>query len=65
MLRKFQRDGVWEAVWAELGVPRADPPRGQPLGGGSLQSVDRQVGYHAGKQVRAARSMPWSTANGR
>jgi hypothetical protein len=49
MFRKFQHEGVWGAVWAELGVSRADGPRGQPLGGGSLQSVDRQMGYISGK----------------
>ena len=44
------------------GIARADGPRGQPLGGGSRQSVDQigrkksssedQVGYDAGTQAK-------------
>jgi putative transposase len=61
---KFQRDGVWEAIWTETayGVARADGPGGQPLGRGSRQPIDQigqkrggndnQVGYDAGKQVK-------------
>ena len=64
IFRKFQRDGVWEAIWAELhyGIARANRWGGQPLGGGSRQQADQigrkrggnddQVGYGAGKQVK-------------
>jgi putative transposase len=36
---KFERDGVWEAIWAELHMGSRDGLRDQPLGGGSRQSV--------------------------
>jgi transposase len=41
IFRKFQREGTWEAIWAEgaRGVARADKPRGQPLGCGSRQPI--------------------------
>jgi putative transposase len=60
--RKFERDGVWEAIWAVLHMASRDGPRGPRLGGGSRQSVDQigrkrgsndgQVGYEAGRQVK-------------
>ena len=61
--RKFQREGAWEAIWAELhGLARADRARGHPLGSGSRQPIgeiggkgggkDDAVGYDAGKKVK-------------
>jgi hypothetical protein len=48
IFRDFQRDGVWEAIWAELHCGSR-----QPIGqiGGKGGGTDNQVGYDAGKQV--------------
>src|ERR1700738_3586467 len=51
IIRKFQRDGVWEATGSSCtwrcasgwGVARADGPGGQPLGGGSRQPIGQIV----------------------
>ena len=34
ILRKLQRDGVWEAIWAEYMVVRQRMGRGRPVGRG-------------------------------
>jgi len=63
IFRKFQRDGVWETIWAELHMAlRTDGTRGQSIGRGSRQPVgqiggkrggkDDKVGYDAGKKVK-------------
>ena len=61
IFRKFQRDGVWEAIWAELHMALRERIGRRPaLGGGSRQPInqigraakDNQVGYDAGKQVK-------------
>src|SRR6202022_1265434 len=37
IFRKFQHEGVWEAIWDELHVALRERPRGQPLGCRSRQ----------------------------
>ena len=78
IFRKFCRDGVWEANWAELHVALRErmgqeaSPSTAVLDTQSVKSANRQkrggkdneVGYNAGKQVKATRSAPWSTAKG-
>jgi putative transposase len=61
IFRKFQGDGVWEAIWAELHMALRGPG-GQPVGGGSRQPVAQSAekgavktsrwGYDAGKKVK-------------
>jgi transposase len=62
IFRKFQRDGVWEAIWAELHMAlrermgreasaSAAVLDGQSIGGKGGGN-DGQVGYDAGKQVK-------------
>src|SRR3954470_7090780 len=45
IFRKFQRDRVWEAIWAELhmALRETDGTRGQPVGCSSRQSIG-QIG---------------------
>jgi transposase len=62
IFRKFQRDGVWEAIWAELHMAlrermgREASPSAAVLDsrsiGGKGGGSDGQVGYDAGKQVK-------------
>ncbi len=63
IFRKFQREGTWEAIWAELHMAlRRRWARGQPVGRRSRQPIgeiggkgggkDNQVGYDAGKKVK-------------
>ena len=76
IFRKFQRDGVWETIWAEPahGLARTDGPRGQPISGGSRQPVDQigrkgggkddNVGFDAGKKVKGRKIHARSLAKG-
>jgi putative transposase len=64
IFRKFQREGTWEAIWAELHMALREPmgreasPSAAVLDsqsvkiGGKGGGTDNQVGYDAGKQVK-------------
>jgi transposase len=64
IFRKFQPDGVWEAIWAELHMAlrermgREASPSAAVLDSQSVKSAekgggtDNQMGYDAGKQVK-------------
>src|SRR5260370_10985357 len=62
IFRKFQRDGTWAAIWAELHVALRERMGRQPLGRRPRQSIaevggkgggkDDAVGYDAGKKVK-------------
>ena len=63
IFRKFQRDGVWEAIWAELHMALRDrmgreaSPSATVLDSQSIKSAEKgrqrhQVAYDAGKQVK-------------
>ncbi|HKD30750.1 MAG TPA: IS5 family transposase [Xanthobacteraceae bacterium] len=64
IFRKFQRDDVWEAIWAELHVAlrermgREASPSAAVLDSQSVKSAEKgggkddQVGYDAGKKVK-------------
>jgi len=64
IFRKFQREGVWEAIWAELHMAlrertgRKASPSAAVLDTQSVKSAekgggtDNQVSYDAGKQVK-------------
>ncbi|WP_425438491.1 IS5 family transposase [Rhodospira trueperi] len=64
IFRKFQREGVWEAIWAELHVAlrermgREASPTAAVIDSQSLKSAekgggqDNAVGYDAGKKVK-------------
>jgi transposase len=64
IFRKFQRDGVWEPIWAELHMAFRERigREASPLGGGSRQPIDQirrkrggndnEVGYDAGKRIK-------------
>jgi putative transposase len=61
IFRKFQRDGVWEAIWAELHMAlrerlgREASPTAAVLDSQALKSVEKG----------AARTMPWVTTPAR
>jgi putative transposase len=73
IFRKFQRDGVWEAIWAELHMALRERIGRRPaLGGGSRQPIN-QIGRAAkttkwvttpASRSRAVKSTRWSTAKG-
>src|SRR5690349_21263854 len=76
IFRKFQRDGVWEAIWAELHMAlrermrRQASPSAAVLDSQSVKSAEKGAVQTIKwvttlvKKSRAARSMPWSTAKG-
>ena len=76
IFRKFQRDGVWEAIWAELHMAlrermgREASPSAAVLDSQSVKSAEKGVVKTTkwvrtpASRSRAARSMPWSTAKG-
>jgi transposase len=61
IFRKFHRDGVWEAIWADLHMAsgermgRVISPSAAVLDSQSIKSAgnDNQVGYDAGNEVKA------------
>ena len=73
IFRKFQKDGVWEAIWEELHMtlreqlgreagPTAAVIDSQTLeGGGKGGGFDGEVGYDAGKKVKGRKFTPLST----
>jgi putative transposase len=76
IFRKFQRDGVWEAIWAELRMAlrermgREASPSSSPLDSQSIKSAEkgavettRWVTTPVGRS-RAEKSTPRSTAKG-
>src|SRR5215210_4366028 len=76
ILRKFQREGVWEAIWAELHVAlrermgRQASPSAAVLDSPSIKSAEKGA-VQTIKSVttpvrrsRGAKSTPWSTPKG-
>jgi len=71
IFRKFQRDGVWEAIWAELHIAlrermgREASPSAAVLDSQSIKSAERGAGTTTkwvttpASGSRAARSTPW------
>src|SRR6201993_2278234 len=63
IFRKFQRDGTWEAIWAELHMALPERMAGRPAPRWRCSTASRsnrpkrggrdsQVGYDVGKQVK-------------
>src|SRR5262245_62031895 len=76
IFRKFQCDGVWEAIWAELHMAlrermgREASPSAAVLDSQSVKSAEKGAAKTArwvttpARRLRDARSTPWSTAKG-
>jgi hypothetical protein len=66
ILRKFQRDGLWEAIWAELHMALRERmgPGGQPVGSGSRQPIG-QIGRKGGGNHKQAGCDAGNQAGGR
>jgi len=76
IFRKFQRDGVWEAIWAELHMAlrermgREASPSAAVLDSQSVKSAEKGAVTTArwamtpASGSRGAKSTPWSTARG-
>src|SRR6516225_2888156 len=76
IFRKFQRDGVWEAIWAELHMAlrerlgRQASPSAAALDSQSVKSAEKEAVTTArwamtpASGSRAAKSMLWSSAKG-
>jgi len=76
IFRKFQHEGVWEAIWAELHMAlrermgRETSPSAAVLDSQSIKAAEKGAVTTAkwamtpARRSRAARSTPWSTAKG-
>ena len=76
ILHKFQRDGVWEAIWAELHMAlrermgREASPSAAVLDSQSVKSTEKGAvettrwAMTPASRRKAVRSTPWSTAKG-
>jgi transposase len=76
IFRKFQRDGIWEAIWAELHMAlrermgREASPSAAVLDSQSLKSAEKGAAKTTrwvmtpARRSRAAKSTPWSDSDG-